>query len=113
MIAGTASMMNNHCQPAKAAVQIEQQAGDRRAYYGRKRDRGHEIADDTAAIFRWKPQRQVKDDAREEAGFGRAQQDADQIEAVLVAEPGAAAMSGMKAIKPERIPQLSMMRAIH
>ena len=75
---------------SEPAMKIQQYAGHRPADHGRERDGGHEIADDPGAIFGRKPQRQVKDDAREEAGFGRAEQDTDQIEAVLVAPAGGA-----------------------
>jgi hypothetical protein len=72
------------------AVQREQQARDRRADHGRKRDRGHEVADDAGAVFRGEPQGQIKDDAGKEAGFGDAQQHADQVEGVLAAHAGRA-----------------------
>src|SRR6185312_10414228 len=69
-------------------VQAEDQSGDRRAEHGGQRDRGHEPADDASAIDRREPQGEVEDDAREEAGFGGAKQDADDVEAGLTGDGG-------------------------
>ena len=71
-------------------MQIEQRAGDRRADHGGQWNRRHEVADDARPVHRGIPEREVEDDAGEEARLGRAQQHADQIEGVLVAHPGGA-----------------------
>ena len=75
-------------------MQVEQHAGDRRADHGRERDRGHEVADDARPVLRREPECQIEDDAGKEAGLGHAKQHADQVEAVLVAEPGSAGDGG-------------------
>ena len=63
------------------ALEVEDEAGDRRADDGRDRDGEHEQADDAGAIGRGEPQRQEEDDAGEEAGLGDAEQQAHDVEA--------------------------------
>ena len=75
---------------AEPAMEIEQQAGNRGADHGGKRNGSHEIADDTRAVLGRKPQRQIEDDARKEARLRSAKQGSQEIEGVLVAESGGA-----------------------
>ncbi len=69
--------MNSHCQPrSPQPLRPSSAPGDRRAEEGRDRDRDHEDPDDPRPVGRGEPVGQVEDHAREEAGLGDAQQEA-------------------------------------
>src|SRR5205085_6794896 len=59
-----------------------------------------EVAYDSCPILRWEPQGQIEDDSRKEPGLGRAKQHAQQVEAVLGAEPGGASDAGNECHSP-------------
>ncbi len=71
---------------AETAVEIEHEAGQRRADHRRQRDGGHEHADDPAAVGGGEPERQVEDDAGEEAGLGGAEQETDDVKSRLAGD---------------------------
>jgi hypothetical protein len=73
---------------AEQSMHLEQRARDRASDHGGKRHRRHEQRDDARAFPRRKPISEIEDDAREEAGFGDAQQEAQRIEAPLAADKG-------------------------
>src|SRR6185312_4750211 len=62
------------------ASQVQQHSRDRRPDNGRNRDCQHEVADDPRAIYRRKPQGQIKDDAGKEARLACAEQQPKGIE---------------------------------
>ena len=66
-------------------VQLEQAAGQRAAGHVRRRHRGEEQRDRPRALALGEPPGEEQDDPREEAGLGRAQQEAQDVEARRVA----------------------------
>src|SRR5712664_2703162 len=62
------------------ASHVQQQPGDRCPDDGRNRDRQHEEADYPGAVHHRKPQGQIKEDAGEETGLARAEQQTKRIE---------------------------------
>ena len=81
---GRPSRRNSHCHPARPPMPSmpSSQSGDRAADDRRHRDRHHEPRDDARAVLRREPRRQVERHAREEAGFGGAEQQPQHVEAV-------------------------------
>ena len=67
---------------AELAVEAEQVAGERAADDGRDRNRHHEPGDDPRAVLAGEPGGEIERDAREEAGLGGAEQQAQRVEAV-------------------------------
>jgi hypothetical protein len=64
---------------AERAVELQERARDRRADHAGHRGCGHEQADRSRALARREPMRDVQDDAGEETGFRRAQQESQDI----------------------------------
>ena len=92
---GIPSRMNIHCQLLRPrAVELQQEAGQRGRDEARDRDRRHEAGGDPAAIALREPVGQIEDHAREEAGLGHAEQEAQGIEAVLADDEGEARRTG-------------------
>ena len=73
---------------AEHPVHAEQHAGDWRADHRGERDGGHEHADDARPLGSREPQGEEEDDAREEAGLGKAQQHADDVKAGRAGDEG-------------------------
>src|SRR5579872_2560032 len=77
------SIRNSHCQilqSKQTAEVLHDHPRSRTSDHPRYRDGENEVRHDPPAHAVRKPEREVKNDAREEPGFGSAEQDADQIE---------------------------------